>query len=176
MEEKIMKKMTSAYANKVLKKLKEDKVFWVKKEQEGYVYVAALDEEPVIPEYDYKTVADNIAEIDEKIAIIKHTINLVNVTNEIAVGDKMYTIDTILVKMAQMNKRKEVLDRMRKMQPQTRIRTDVYISRKTSPEYQYINFDLELVKKEYEELDARIATMQIELDKFNQTFEFEVNI
>lgn len=171
-----MKKMTSAYANKVLKKLKEDKVFWVKKEQEGYVYVAALDEEPVIPEYDYKTVADNIAEIDEKIAIIKHTINLVNVTNEIAVGDKMYTIDTILVKMAQMNKRKEVLDRMRKMQPQTRIRTDVYISRKTSPEYQYINFDLELVKKEYEELDARIATMQIELDKFNQTFEFEVNI
>ena len=75
-----------------------------------------------------------------------------------------------------MNKRKEVLDRMRKMQPQTRIRTDVYISRKTSPEYQYINFDLELVKKEYEELDARIATMQIELDKFNQTFEFEVNI
>ena len=171
-----MKKMTSAYANKVLKKLKEDKVFWVKKEQEGYVYVAALDEEPVIPEYDYKTVADNIAEIDEKIAIIKHTINLVNVTNEIAVGDKMYTIDTILVKMAQMNKRKEVLDRMRKMQPQTRIRTDVYISRKTSPEYQYINFDLELVKKEYEELDARIAAMQIELDKFNQTFEFEVEI
>ena len=171
-----MKKMTSAYANKVLKKLKEDKVFWVKKEQEGYMYVAALDEEPVIPEYDYKTVADKIAEIDEKIAIIKHTINLVNVTNEIAVGDKMYTIDTILVKMAQMNKRKEVLDRMRKMQPQTRIRTDVYISRKTSPEYQYINFDLELVKKEYEELDARIATMQIELDKFNQTFEFEVNI
>ena len=171
-----MKKMTSAYANKVLKKLNEDKVFWVKKEQEGYVYVAALDEEPVIPEYDYKTVADNIAEIDEKIAIIKHTINLVNVTNEIAVGDKMYTVDTILVKMAQMNKRKEVLDRMRKMQPQTRIRTDVYISRRTSPEYQYINFDLELVKKEYEELDARIATMQIELDKFNQTFEFEVNI
>ena len=171
-----MKKMTSAYANKVLKKLKEDKVFWVKKEQEGYVYVAALDEEPVIPEYDYKTVADNIAEIDEKIAIIKHTINLVNVTNEIAVGDKMYTIDTILVKMAQMNKRKEVLDRMRKMQPQTRIRTDVYISRKTSPEYQYINFDLELVKKEYEELDSQIAIMQIELDKFNQTFEFEVDI
>ena len=176
MEEKIMKKMTSAYANKVLKKLKEDKEFWLSKEREGCVYIAALDEEPVIPEYDYKTVADNIAEIDEKIAIIKHTINLVNVTNEIAVGDKMYTIDTILVKMAQMNKRKEVLDRMRKMQPQTRIRTDVYISRKTSPEYQYINFDLELVKKEYEELDARIATMQIELDKFNQTFEFEVNI
>ena len=38
------------------------------------------------------------------------------------------------------------------------------------------NFDIELVKKEYEELDSQIAIMQIELDKFNQTFEFEVDI
>jgi len=171
-----MKKMTSAYANKVLKKLKEDKEFWLNKEREGFVYVAALDEEPVIPDYDYKTVADNISEIDEKIAIIKHTINYINVTNEIAVDDKMYTIDTILVKMAQMNKRKEFLDRMRKMQLQTRINSSMYAARKVTPEYQYINFDLELVKKEYEELDAKIATMQIALDKFNQTFEFEVEV
>lgn len=32
-----MKKMTSAYANKVLKKLKEDKEFWLSKEREGCV-------------------------------------------------------------------------------------------------------------------------------------------
>ena len=115
-------------------------------------------------------------EIDEKIAIIKHTINLVNVTNEIAVSDKMYTIDTVLVKMAQMNKRKEFLDRLRKMQPKTRINSSMYGARKVSPEYQYINFDIEVVKKEYEELDSQIAIMQIELDKFNQTFEFEVEI
>lgn len=171
-----MKKMTSAYANKVLKKLKEDKEFWLSKERESYVYVAALDEEPVIPDYDYRTVADNILEIDEKIALIKHTINLVNVTNEITVGDKMMSVDTILVKMAQMNRRKEMLDRMRKMQPQTRINSITYSSRKTTPEYQYINYDLELVKKEYEELDSEIAAMQIALDKFNQTFEFDVDI
>lgn len=46
--------MTSAYANKVLRTLQEDKEFWLNKEREGYVYVAALDEEPVIPDYDYK--------------------------------------------------------------------------------------------------------------------------
>ena len=66
-----MAKMTSAYANKVLRKLNEDKEFWRRREQEGYVYVAALDEEPVIPEYDYSEVAANIAEIDEKIIKIK---------------------------------------------------------------------------------------------------------
>lgn len=171
-----MKKMTSAYANKVLRKLQEDKEFWLSKEREGYAYVAALDEEPVIPDYDYRTVADNISEIDEQMAVIKHTINVVNATNEIPVGDKKMSIDTILVKMAQLNKRKNILDRMRKMQPKTRINSGVYTARKTSPEYQYINFDLELIKKEYEEIDAEIAMMQIGLDKFNQTYEFEVEI
>lgn len=46
-----MVRMTSAYANKVLRKLNEDKEFWRSKEAEGCTYVAALDEEPVIPEY-----------------------------------------------------------------------------------------------------------------------------
>lgn len=171
-----MAKMTSAYANKVLKKLQEDKEFWLNKEREGYVYVAALDEEPVIPDYDYKVVAANITEIDEKIVKIKHAINIVNATNEIAVGDKKMSIDMILVRMAQFNKRKNVLDRMRKQQPKTRINSGMYTARKTAPEYQYINYDLDLIKKEYETFDSEIAAMQIALDKFNQTYEFDVEI
>ena len=169
-----MAKMTSAYANKVSRRLQEDKEFWLNKEREGYVYVAALDEEPVIPDYDYNVVAANIIEIDEKIVRIKHAINIVNVTNEIAFGDKKMSIDAILVRMAQLNKRKNVLDRMRKQQPKTRINSGMYTARKTAPEYQYINYDLDLIKKEYETLDSEIATMQIALDEFNQTFEFDV--
>ena len=120
-----MAKMTSAYANKVLRKLQEDKEFWLSKERDGYVYVAAIDEELVIPEYDYETVAAHIVEIDEKIVAIKHAINVVNATNVIIAGD---------------------------------------------------NYDLELVKSDYERIDAEIAQMQIALDKFNQTFEFEVEV
>lgn len=171
-----MTKMTSAYANKVLRKLQEDKEFWLNKEREGHIYVAALDEEPVIPEYDYKVVAANITEIDEKIVRIKHAINIVNATNEILVGDKKMSIDVILVRMAQLNKRKNVLDRMRKQQPKTRISSGVFAARKTAPEYQYINYDLDLIKKEYEAIDAEIASMQIALDRFNQTFEFDVEV
>ena len=44
------------------------------------------------------------------------------------------------------------------------------------PEYQYINYDLDLIKKEYEKVDSQIAQMQIALDKYNQTFEFEVKV
>jgi len=110
-----MAKMTSAYANKMLRKLNEDKDFWGTKELAGFVYVAALDEEPVIPEYDYAEVARNIEEIDKKIVKIKHAINVTNAANEVAVGEKKMTVDTILVRMAQLNKRKMVLDNMRKL-------------------------------------------------------------
>lgn len=66
-----MQKMTSAYANKMLRSLEEDKNYWLKKESESSTYVAAVDEEPVIPDYDYATVAATIAEIDAKMAVIK---------------------------------------------------------------------------------------------------------
>ena len=95
-----MAKMTSAYANKVLRKLGEDKEFWRAKEQEGHKYVAALDETPVIPEYDYEKVAKSIEEIDEQIVKIKHALNVSNCTNEVQVGDRKMTVDTILVRMA----------------------------------------------------------------------------
>ena len=78
--------------------------------------------------------------------------------------------------MAQFNRRKSVLDRMRKQQPKARINSSMYSSRKTAPEYQYINYDLEVIKKEYEQIDAAIAEMQMVLDKYNQTVEFEVDI
>jgi len=169
-----MSKMTSAYANKMLRKLNEDKEFWRSCEQEGFVYVAALDEEPVIPEYDYSEVAANIADIDEKIVKIKHAVNLSNATNRIEVGGELLTIDTVLVKMAQLNKRKDVLDTMRKMQPKQRINSGYYSARKTAPEYQYINYDLELIKSEYAKIDALVAECQMALDKYNQTVEFEV--
>ena len=171
-----MTKMTSAYANKLLKKLTEDKEFWQRKENDGSTYVAAVDEEPVIPEYDYAAVSAEIAAIDNKIMKIKHAINVTNVTNHIQVGDNSMTIDEILVKMAQLNKRKAFLDNLRKQAPKTRLASMTFGSRKTAPEYVYINYDLELVKSDYERIDAEIAAMQIALDKYNQTFEFEIDV
>ncbi len=168
--------MTSAYANKLIKKLNEDKEFWCNKECNSCTYTAATDEEPVIPEYDYAEVAAKIAEIDEKIVNIKHAINVSNSTNAVEVGDKKMTIDEILVRMAQQNRRKSFLDMLRKREPKTRINSGMYSARKTAPEYEYINYDLDLVKSEYDRIDAEIAAMQMALDKYNQTVEFEVDI
>ena len=95
----------------------------------------------MVPEYDYAEVAATIAEIDEKIAIIKHALNVSNATAKVLVGDEEMSIDTILIKMAQLNKRKAVLDHMRKQLPKARVEQHSYISRNSVPEYRYINYD-----------------------------------
>jgi hypothetical protein len=168
--------MTSAYANKMLKSLEEDKAFWVNKEAASSTYVAAVNEEPVVPEYDYAEVAATIAALDEKIAIIKHALNVTNATAKVQVSDAEMSIDTILIKMAQLNKRKSVLDQMRKQLPKAREGQHSLMTRNSVPEYRYINYDLELIKKEYEAVSNTIMEMQMALDKYNQTVQFEVNI
>ena len=171
-----MTKMTSAYANKMLKKLTEDKDYWRRVEVESYLYTSAADEEALIPDYDYATVAAKIEEIDDKICKIKHAINIANVTSKLKVGDKEMTVDAILVKMAQLNLRKRVLDDMRKRQPKVRLNSSYTQPKKAVVEYEFINYDLDLVKDEYERIDNEISMIQLELDKYNQTVEFEVEI
>lgn len=80
-----MTRMTSAFANKVLRKLNEDKVYWMKKEEGSCTYIAAADEEPVIPEYDYAEVAAKIESIDSLVVKIKHALNVTNTTNKVSV-------------------------------------------------------------------------------------------
>ena len=170
-----MQKMTSAYANKLLRSLEEDKAYWVNKEAASSTYVAAINEEPVVPEYDYAEVAGTIEEIDEKISIIKHALNVTNANAKVQVGDTEMSIDTILIKMAQLNRRKYVLDTMRKQLPKAREKQS-YTSRNAVPEYRYINYDLDLIKKEYERVSGLIMEMQMALDKYNQTVQFDVDI
>ena len=52
-----MKSITSACANKMLRSLEDEKSYWVEKEELSSTYVAAVGEEPVIPEYDYAEVS-----------------------------------------------------------------------------------------------------------------------
>jgi hypothetical protein len=172
-----MQKMTSAYANKVLRKLKEDKEFYINQENEGYRYVAGAGEEPVIPDYDFDMVTKEIREIDDKMVKVKHAINVSNSTNKIDVSGELMTIDEVLIRMAQLSARKTTLDNMRKQQPKTRLESSIgFGSKRTITEYRYINYDIDVVKAEYKRVDAQIAAMQIALDKYNQTVEFDVDI
>ncbi len=168
-------KVTSAYANKLLKQLDEEKAFWTNKEDESCVYIAAADETPVVPEYDYGEVSGKIAEVDAKIGAIKHAVNVANVNSVVSVNGREMTVDQILVAMAQKNKRKAKLDFMRKQQPQMRVKEEYFRTSRT-PEYQYINYDLDTIKSEYARVRQEIMDMQLALDKHNQTVEFDIDI
>lgn len=105
--------------------------------------LSAINEEPVVPEYDYTEVVATITSLDEKIAIIKHALNVTNSNEKVRVGDAEMSIDTILIKMAQLNKRKSVLDQMRKQLPKAREEQRSYMSRNTVPEYRY--WDIKII-------------------------------
>ena len=167
-------KVTSASANKMIRKLNEDKEFWLNKERNSSVYTVATEEEPVIPDYSYPEVSGKIAEIDEKILSIRHALNVNNASNQIQVGERTMTVDMILIRMAQLNNRKYVLDTMRKREPKTRLEAHQYSQKKTAIEYEYINYDLDEVKADYEKTDAEIEALQLALDKYNQTVEIEI--
>ena len=126
--------------------------------------------------WNYVQVANTIAEIDEKIAVIKHALNVANATAKVVVDDIEMSIDTILIRMAQLNKRKNILDVMRKRLPKSREEQRSYMSRNTVPEYRYFNYDLDLIKKEYESVSKAIMEKQMALDRYNQTVQFEVNM
>ena len=65
---------------------------------------------------------------------------------------------------------------MRRRQPKTRLNSSYSSLKKPTVEYMYTNYDIELVKREYEQIDNVISNMQLQLDKYNQTVEFEVDI
>lgn len=170
-------KMTSAYANKRIKSLEEDKAYWLNLEANSATYVCAVSgEPPVIPDYDYRKVSDILAAIDAKITVLKHAINVANANASIEVGDRTMSVDTILIRMAQLNRRKATLDEMRKRLPKQREEANGYMNRNAVAEYRYINYDLELVKADYEKVNAEILEMQMALDIYNQTVEFEVEV
>lgn len=164
-------KVTSAYANKLLRKLQEDKDYYLQQEVNLNSYVAAVGERPVVPEFDFVKNAEKITSIDHDIAVIKHAINVSNSTNTIRVNGIEMTIDTALITMAQLNKRKSDLDRLRQRQPKTRNK-----SFSDTIEYTYLNYDVKKAQKMYDEVSKEITCIQIELDKYNQTIFFHINV
>ncbi|MCD8300456.1 MAG: hypothetical protein LUC41_04700 [Clostridiales bacterium] len=168
--------MTSAYANKLLRQLANDKDYLNTLENSACHYTVAVGETPEIPEYDFGNVNAAIADIDEKTRKIRHAINVSNVSSLVTVGDREMTVDAILVSMSQISRRLNRLGNMRDHLPRERVEYSYSRIARNIPEYEYNNYDVEAVKAEYDRLSGELMEMQIALDRHNQTCEFEVDI
>ena len=169
--------MTSATANKMLRQLNDEKGYLLRIEEDASTYIEAEGAEVYAPEYDYKSTAKRIDELDHKVCILKHAINQMNINTEItvAIDDARVTMtmDVALVKMAQLNRRASTLDTMRKRLPKSR-KEDRYGSTSNLVEYVCVNYDIEAVKADYDAVMRTITEIQTQIDYVNQTVQFEV--
>ncbi len=161
--------MTSAGANKLLRKLEDDKRYVLTQEAAAATYVVTEGAEAVIPAYDYQKTARELEQVEAQIRKIKHALNIFNSTT--VLDGLNITIDEALVKMAQLNQRKATLDIMRCRLEKERITN---FARGNVVEYTCINYDLNEIQADYQAISQQIMDIQLALDLTNQTKTFEL--
>lgn len=167
---------TSAEANKLLRKLNEEREALLAKEQKSCTYLAAMGEdlESVRPEYDYTGTQKMIEDLDEKICIVKHAINGFNLTQTIP-GFNM-TIDQMLIHIPQLTARKQKLSKMKDRLPKQREMVDRFGRSNNIIDYSYANYDIATVERDYVAVAERLAKAQTALDVVNNTKTMEIEL
>ncbi len=166
-------KYTSAEANKLLRKLNDEKTSVIYREENGKEFLAAVGEdiESVRPKYDFTETQNAIAGIETKIRKLKHAINVFNSTTIIPEFDM--TIDEMLVYIPQLTAAKNKLaimkDKLPKVREQTRVNSSIL-------DYRYLNYDVETVTAEYEKVTDTLSKAQNALDSVNMNQTLEVDL
>ena len=167
--------LTSTEANKLLKKIVEEKNIIVSQEEQTCKFNAAINEDvdSVRPEYNYDEIRLEIIKYDYKIRAIKHAINVFNTTT--TVGDTGMTIDEILVYIPQLTEKKNRLYLMQRRLPKQR--TSVFgMGNNSVIDYTYANYDVDIAKRDYMAVSDELREIQTALDLVNSTITFEIDI
>lgn len=168
-------KFTSAEANKYLRKLNDDYSAICKKEDLSKEFLVTLGEnvESIRPEYDFLTTFNEQTEIERKIRIVKHALNLFN--SQTIIPEFNITIDEMLVLIPQLGKAKQKLALMKSKLPKMREQNS-YSRSSSLVEYRYINYDVKQVEIEYEKICEKLSKAQIALDLVNNSFEIDIEV
>ena len=167
-------KFTSAEANKLLRRLNDEKASVVLDENNGKSFIAATVEnvEDVRPEYDFERTREQISNYNAAIRKVKHAINLFNTTTVVKEFDM--TIDELLVYMPQIS---DEIDRLAGMaMVPAKSRQNSYGKVGGFIEYEYANYDVKAAKDRYYEMYGLKQRMQTALDVLNNTVTFEIDI
>lgn len=168
-----MEKMTSAQANKRIKQLKDQIRLLESQEKNLISFIAATTEnvEEVRPAYSYEETAARYDEMETAIRKIKHALNRFNAST-VPEGTDM-TIDEILVFLPQatdrLRKLSVMLSRPAKLRAEDTGRTSII-------EYEYLNYDLAVVQRDYDALMEKKTMVMTALDLANNTLLFDVDL
>ena len=166
-------KLTSSEANKMIRQLKDQYRMLYTQESNVVSFIAATTEniEEVRPAYSYEKMTEKYDEIDRKIRKIKHALNLFN-ANTVVNGFDM-TIDEMLVFLPQVTDRLRKLSVMISKPEKTRAENT---GRTAIIEYEYLNYDLKQVQRDYDSLAELKNRALTALDLVNNTVQFDVDI
>ncbi len=164
---------TSAQANKLLKKLQEDRLSLLGREELRSSFVAATVEnvEDARPEYDYESVQRQLEDIEGKIRYVKHCINAFNLSHEVE-GFSM-TVDQMLVYIPQLSEKKLKLAGMAAALEKARVEGSGVSG---IIEYRYANYDVEKAARDYEAVSGELSAAQTALDKLNNTLTMTIDL
>lgn len=136
----MIKKFTSASANKYLKKLQDNKDHMLENENRTCTYVLSVGEEADLPAYSYEDTRAGVDEIDALMLRMRHAVHAFNVRT--VLPECGITIDEALVAMAQLNGKKSRLSWLRSRSPKERIGLGYFGSESNRVEYTYANYDV----------------------------------
>lgn len=171
-----MIKVTSDVANKLIKKLEQEKGILTDKISKMSTFVVAVTENydqikaEQEAEFKLNETISQIDEIDKKIITIRHAKSVFNnsvvMKNGLTVGDN-------IVRLAILEREKGIysgLATRQKKKRNTSLNKDI--------EYVYLNYDLEDAKKKYDSVYTEISEIQEELNIVNSSaeYKFEINI
>ena len=169
-------KYTSAEANKLLRKLTEEKYYLLTMEEKSSTFQAALGEDPesVRPEYDYRAVRAAVDELNRKIRTVKHAVSRFNLEHMVPGFDM--TVDQMLVYIPQLTAKKEKLSEMKDRLPKQRDTKSTYGRAATIIGYIYTNYDIKEVRADFDAVSDELSRAQTALDVLNNTETMEIDI
>lgn len=165
-----MSEMTSAVANKLLRKYNEElqRVYTDETSCSIYTEIAGID--PVIPDYNFNETRCKIETLMQRISDLKHEINAFNLRT--VLPNCGMTIDKALVYMSMLTKEKSRLEGM--IKPTKKTLKSGFGIRNNQVEYDVINYEVSDVKTNYDNICKLLTNIQLELDLVNSTYTFEV--
>ena len=169
-----MIRVTSDAANKLIKKLEQEKGILTDKISKMSTFVVAVTENydqikaEQEAEFNLNVSISQIDEIDKKIITIRHAKSLFNTSvvmkNGLTVGDN-------IVRLAILEREKNIYSRLATKQKKTR-----NTSMNKDIEYTYLNYNLEDAKKKYDSVYTEISEIQEELNIVNSSAEYKFEI
>jgi len=167
-----MMKTTSALLNKQIKKYQNEISLLKNALAENATYVAATIEnvEDVKPDFDFFANYKRIVDLENKVMKMKHRLNLFNTSTKVNVDGIEYSIDELLVLMAQLTNRRMFLIGYVGFPQKKRVNSGNNLI-----EYKYPNFNPSELDAEDNAMFNKITNIQLELDSINNKIEFDID-